>query len=137
MNRTPLADRLWAKVDKTETCWLWTGARTRLGYGQIGHGGQDGKVVVVHRVAYELLVGPIPEGLELDHLCHVRRCVNPAHLEPVTHLENMRRGHFATKTHCPRAHPYDSANTLVSNGRRYCKTCARMWAKKRRAKEPA
>lgn len=83
--------RFWARVDKTDTCWLWTGGGvTRHGYfyGRLTVGRRQ---VLAHRYAYELLVSPIPEGLELDHICRVTRCVNPTHVEPVTHAENMRR----------------------------------------------
>jgi hypothetical protein len=115
--------RFWAKVAKTEGCWLWTGAITkRTGYGAFGM--QLGNVnrwhnVLPHRFAYELLVGPVPEGLELDHLCFVRRCVRPEHLEPVTAAENHRRA-LARKTHCPKGHPYDT-----STDKRECITCKR------------
>ena len=104
---TPLADRLWRKVDKTGPgeCWIWTGSTDSRGYGQIQAGTWNNPVVRrTHIVAYELLVGLVPEGLELDHTCHSRlttchagpdcphrRCCNPAHLEPVTHAENVRR----------------------------------------------
>lgn len=82
--------RFWAKVDKTETCWLWTAAiRRRSGYGVFSH---QARTMLAHRFAYELLVGPIPDGLVIDHLCRVRHCVNPDHLEPVTQRENLRRG---------------------------------------------
>lgn len=84
----PLADRFWEKVDKTGDCWLWTGALVN-GYGVI-HSGT--KHTFAHRVAYEMLSHPIPAGLVIDHLCRTPRCVNPAHLEPVTHTENVRRG---------------------------------------------
>src|ERR1019366_4519713 len=69
-------------------CWLWTGGLNRGGYGQF----MTPPCTVAHRVAYELFVGPIPEGLQLDHLCRVRSCVNPQHLEPVSQQENIRRG---------------------------------------------
>lgn len=92
--------RFWSKVDKAGPlpkwapflgpCWLWTGHLDRYGYANFGLGKH--RMVKVHRFAYELLVGPIPEGLEIDHLCRVRHCVNPAHMEPVTHAENMARG---------------------------------------------
>ncbi len=85
-------ERFWAKVDRSGPggCWLWT-ASTREGYGYFGLGRRDEGMVDAHRFAYELLVGPIPAGLEIDHLCRVRRCVNPPHLEAVTSAENKRR----------------------------------------------
>ena len=85
-------ERFWAKVRKTDGCWLWTGSHNGLGYGTIR---SVGRKMYVHRYSYELLVGPIPAGLELDHLCRVPGCVNPDHLEPVTHAENLRRGRLA------------------------------------------
>jgi len=115
----PLADRLWARVERpSETdCWTWQGPKTN-GYGVIGLGGRGGATVRTHRVAYELLIGPIPDGLHLDHLCRNRACCNPAHLEPVPQSENNRRAGEA-KTHCPYGHP------LPPHGvkRRACKTC--------------
>lgn len=125
--RTPLADRFWPKVvrDPDTGCWEWTGATAR-GYGQIWSAGQR---VYAHRLAYELLVGPIPEGLELDHLCRNRPCVNPRHLEPVTHRVNTLRGvspsaKAATQTHCVHGHPFDEANTYrLSDGARRCRRC--------------
>lgn len=86
----PLRERFEAKYVVTPGgCWRWIGTRTPEGYGQIRVA--VGEVAYAHRVAYELLVGPIPEGLHIDHLCRVRACVNPAHLEPVTQAENNRR----------------------------------------------
>lgn len=93
-------------------CWEWTGQRTAAGYGQYRRN-------YTHRLSYEQHVGAIPEGLEIDHLCRNRACCNPDHLEPVTHAENMRRGSFGMRTHCPRGHAYDAA----SKGGRYCTTC--------------
>ena len=118
-------ERLWARIDKTDTCWLWTGTILQSGYGQIRW---NAKQYRVHRFVYELLVGPIPEGLTLDHLCRVRHCVNPAHLEPVTMRENLLRSSSfvainARKTHCPQGHPFDSENTLVYKGSRVCRAC--------------
>jgi hypothetical protein len=79
--------RFWAKVRKTDTCWLWTGTVGPGGYGRF----HSGKQVRVHRYAYRLLVGPIPRLRTLDHLCRVKLCVNPDHLEPVRRTENTRR----------------------------------------------
>jgi hypothetical protein len=115
-------------VTKTDTCWLWTGRRDIGGYGRLWVGDRD---VPAHRWSYERFVGPIPEGLQVDHLCRVRECVNPAHLEPVTQAENIRRGvgastRNATKTHCPRGHAYTPENTMRrKSGQRRCRICVR------------
>lgn len=85
MNDSRLPTRFWAKVDRTGDCWIWTAARHIKGYGQFWH---LGKMSQAHRVAYESLVGPIPNGMQLDHVCHMRCCVNPEHLHPVTSKEN-------------------------------------------------
>jgi hypothetical protein len=92
----PLEQRLWERVDKTGACWLWTGYVTRAGYGQIALGGRGGRKASVHRLAYELLVGPIPDGLVIDHMCHVTTCVNPDHLQVATcqmNNQNQRGAH--------------------------------------------
>jgi hypothetical protein len=117
-------------------CWLWTGSTTVLGYGQIGAGGRYGKPLMAHRVSYEMHIGPIPKGLELDHLCRVPCCVNPKHLSPVTHAENLRRGTCGgdtwgkmqrAKTHCARGHLFDAGNTITHGVRKYrkCRICMR------------
>ena len=122
-----LTDRFWAKVTKTPTCWLWTGAKSRGGYGAFNSG--NNKIIPAHRFAYELLVGPISQGLTLDHLCRTPACVNPAHLEPVTMQINTLRGispsaKAAAKTHCPQGHPYDLLNTYNQrDGGRVCRAC--------------
>lgn len=108
-------------------CWVWMGCKLPRGYGRFW---KDGGMRLAHRVAYELFTGPIPDGLQLDHLCRVPGCVNPAHLEAVTHAENVRRGdrtrYNADKTHCPQGHPYDEENTFIySDGRRECRICNR------------
>ncbi len=86
-----IEQRLWAKVEKTESCWLFRGGLINTGYGVIGLGGRQAGKILAHRLAYTLAKGPIPEGLELDHLCHTPACVNPDHLEAVTHSENLSR----------------------------------------------
>lgn len=128
-----LAERIWEYVQKTDTCWLWTGAVDKDGYGQTS---DRGKPLKAHRAMYELLVGPIPPSMTLDHVkargCTSPSCVNPAHLEPVNTRENVIRGigpatagaRNAAKMHCPKGHPYDAANTRVDRqGRRHCKAC--------------
>lgn len=87
-----ITERFWAKVEKTATCWVWTGA-TKYGYGVIGVGRRTEGTVQVHRLSYELHTGPIPEGLQIDHLCFNTACVNPDHLEAVTQQVNLEREH--------------------------------------------
>lgn len=127
--RDPI-DRFAEKIKKTEQdCWLWTGSGTVGGYPSFWSGE---RFVLAHRWSYEHFIGAIPDGLVLDHLCRVKRCVNPAHLDPVTQRENVMRSIGPTsinaaKTHCPRGHPYDEANTYVypRDGSRRCRTCIR------------
>lgn len=123
-------------------CWEWIGARDSRGYGNVKVGRRVRKA---HRVIYELVRGPVPSGLEPDHLCRVPWCVNPEHVEAVPHLENVRRGaakwvpgaRQRAKRRCPRGHPYTKANTYVqpSTGGRACRICAR--ERKRRAASAA
>lgn len=121
--------RFWGKVTKSagEGCWEWRAAMTSNGYGSFHNPGGS---AVAHRYAWERQNGPVPEGMELDHLCRNRSCVRPDHLEPVSHQENMRRaprhvfGGNRYKTHCPKGHPYDDANTYVPpKGGRVCRQC--------------
>lgn len=129
----PFEERFYAKVlcDIATHCWLWMGYRRKLGYGGIGRSRAGNGMALAHRVAYELEVGPIPYGLEVDHLCRNPPCVNPSHLEPVTSAENLRRAALATgirqgATHCPQGHPYDAENTVIAaNGWRQCRECNR------------
>lgn len=124
-----LPSHFWSKVDKTETCWLWTGTRTN-GYGRFGNSRsahRDGySTALAYRIAWEDINGPVPDGLELDHECNNTACVNPAHLAPVTHQENMRR-HFARRATCPNGHEI-SGNRVPhyeSEGGDRCLICRR------------
>lgn len=124
----PHPERFWAYVKKGPGCWEWQGSTWR-GYGQYT---LDGRKQKAHRIAWELTHGPIPEGLELDHVCRNHGCVrpDPEHLEPVTHRENMRRSpifpHHTFDTHCKRGHPFDEANTYRDKrGWRQCRACLR------------
>ena len=114
------------KVLIGDGCWEWMGYRTPKGYGGVAI---KNKTHRAHRVVYELLVGPIPVGLDLDHICRNRGCVRPDHLEPVTCKENLMRGltHAAlnaAKTHCPHGHLYDEKNTILKkSGTRLCREC--------------
>lgn len=123
--------RFWTKVRKTKACWLWLAGLDGHGYGKFTEGGRQR---AAHRLAYEALVGPIPAGMQLDHLCRTRRCVNPAHLEPVTNRENAARGDAGmaraaqqlAKTHCPAGHPFAGDNVQFRpDGRRRCRECRR------------
>lgn len=144
MTRTTkqVEERFWSCVEPEPNtgCWLWAGTANRRGYGRFT--GRDRRMQA-HRFAYELLIGPIPQGLELDHLCRVTCCVNPDHLEPVTHKVNVLRGlsptaDCAQRVSCPRGHPYDEQNThWRRGGRRACKRCKHLMtaAWRRRVRE--
>lgn len=128
--RRPLEDRIWERVDKhgPNGCWLWIGYIHETGYGLLTINEVPRRA---HRLVYELVVGPIPDGLHLDHLCRVPKCVNPGHLEPVTPRENVLRGIspaalHAKQTHCCRGHEFTPENTARNAaGRRSCRTCKR------------
>lgn len=132
------AERFWEKVDVRgpDECWPWLAAVNRYGYGKFQLRGHDRKA---HRVAYELVVGFIPDGLTIDHLCRERACCNPSHMEPVTNRENVLRGvgrsaENARKDRCKRGHPFDAANTSIRpSGSRRCKACTRDDAARYRA----
>ncbi len=136
---TALRDRLFSRlmIDPSG-CVLWTGAVNSGGYGTIW---SDGRNRLVHRVMYEMFAGPIPDGLQLDHLCRVRHCAAPAHLEPVTVRVNLFRGQTpaaanAAKAQCPRGHAYDLLNTYRNpQGRRECRACNRESSRRYRLKK--
>lgn len=125
-------DRFWAKVDTAGECWVWTAQIDANGYGIVSFGGKSNKA---HRVSWEMEHGPIPDGLTIDHLCRVRPCVKPAHMELVTSSENVLRGEGAfvrnsRKTHCIRGHEFTPENIyLARNGGRNCKECRRINAR--------
>jgi hypothetical protein len=145
----PPIERFMEHVVKTETCWLWTGSTTKAGYGRFNF---EGEAQLAHRVSHILFLGLIPDGLTVDHVaergCTHLNCVNPAHLEAVTLMENRARGHRtnaqASVTHCPQGHPYDEENTYRPpntpnpGGQRMCRKCMRVasakYSRNRRAR---
>lgn len=149
--RTP-QERFWARVDKHPDggCWMWTGGATDGNYGVChGLGAAAGGETYAYRIAYTWLVGPIPAGLQLDHLCHSRdkscqrrkecphrRCVRPDHLEPVTGKINSDRVHGSSVTHCGRGHPYDGP-ARKDGGWRRCRTCQNESSARHKARKRA
>lgn len=129
-------EKLEARIerDPNSGCWLWSGNIKKSGYGYVWLSAT--KRACAHRYVYELHRGPVPDGLQLDHLCRTRCCVNPNHLEPVTARENARRGetgnHLRSRTHCPQGHPYDDVNTRYTMvGSRMCRECVRIQGRQR------
>lgn len=138
---TPVIQRLmYRTAELPNGCWEWRGTVNTKGYGNIRLD-QDGPIEAVHRVSYQHFVGPIPVHLEIDHLCFHRACVNPEHLEAVTHLENVRRGRTNQnhgKTHCIHGHEFSAENTSVDTlGKRVCKACARERSRQYRDRKSA
>ena len=125
-------ERFWSKVRKGDLCWAWMAGKVK-GYGTFWDGTRTARA---HRFAYELLVGPIPDGLDIDHLCRNRGCVNPDHMEVVTNRQNVLRGigptaENAVKTHCAHGHPFSPENTHIRpSGRRTCRACHRAHLKR-------
>lgn len=136
--------QFWTRVIKPAigephiACWKWQGYHNADGYSVYTY---KGETVRVHRLAYELAIGPIPDGLVIDHLCRHRWCVNPHHLEAVTNRENLLRGDCiaaanAAKTHCPGGHEYTEANTYRRpDGRRVCRQCQRETCRRYKAQK--
>lgn len=127
-----LTERFWSKVNKTNSCWEWIAGIGKDGYGRFR---LNERINLAHRLSYEHFKGKIPKGLDLDHLCRNRKCINPEHLEAVTRKINIRRGLTGQhnnhanklKTHCLRGHEYDEENTYIySDGRRQCRKCVRI-----------
>lgn len=143
-NNLNVKDKILARSipEPNSGCWLWLGVigkhKVSGGYGLINH---RGKKVRAHRLSYEVFVGKIPSGTELDHLCRMKCCVNPEHLEPVPHLENMRRWnkYRVKKTHCINGHEFSAENTqLRPDGRgRVCRICANARAHAQRVRAKA
>jgi hypothetical protein len=128
-------------IQAADGCWLWTGALSNTGYGRLARGTRPNqRRWSAHRYLYELLVGPVPDGLDLDHLCRVRHCVNPAHLEPVTRQENLLRGNTvnarrAAQTCCVNGHEFTPENTYRQpDGTRTCRACRREGMRRYHAK---
>lgn len=118
----------WEGVDLANECLVWLGRLDRDGYAMYGRRN-------AHRYAYEQIIGPIAEKMQIDHLCRVRHCVNPEHMEQVTGKENTLRGNTITArnkavTHCPAGHEYDAANTHISRGKRNCRLCGNAAARR-------
>jgi hypothetical protein len=136
-------ERFWERVDRSagpQQCWPWTGSRNWLGYGRAKVRGRHSNA---HRIAYLLAGRPIPAGFQVDHLCRVRACCNPQHLEAVPARENVLRGEApsaqnASKTHCSRGHSFEGSNLVVtkSKNQRYreCRTCQRERVRRYRAR---
>lgn len=150
----PFEERFWSKVDLNGPggCWIWLASKAGGGYGKIKEPAPSKRWVLAHRVTYEWFVGPIAKGLDIDHLCRVPECCNPAHLEAVTHQENILRGNTfaaanASATHCPQGHPYSPENTYMydcgTHVQRLCMECRRQrcrqyyWRRKGRERDVA
>lgn len=128
--RIPLEERLWGKVELHDDCWIWTGAKTKSGYGNIGTSYKPHSNLCAHRAGYELLLEEVDPSLDLDHLCRNAACCNPFHLEPVPHCINVSRGKNGTifrTGRCRKGHIMvgDNIRRVVVNGKpkNRCRTC--------------
>lgn len=126
-NASEWPPRFRSKVEFGAGCWLWQAGTNKLGYGRYGRGGRTAGVAFAHRAAWEFTYGPVPEGVELDHLCRTPGCVRPDHLEPVAHGENVRRGRASNTSGWCRSgrHPWVAGNLVLENGGsvRRCRPC--------------
>lgn len=130
----------WSKKSEGSECLLWTGSVDRCGYGKFMSADMRGETLV-HRAAYKIWCGAIPDGLEIDHKCRVRNCINPSHLRAVTHAKNVSFADYKTthrnsvKTHCKRGHEFDRSNTIIefsaSGAARKCRECRKIARNKR------
>lgn len=127
--------RFWSKVEKSDGCWMWTAATGGGGYGRFKI---DGRLHTAHRVAYELAIGDIPEGMQVDHLCNEPACVRPSHLRVCTPVENLMAEHSMTvpranslKSHCPQGHPYSGGNLRTTQAGRRCRACEQSYNRTR------
>lgn len=128
MTRMSLEARFLSRVKQGNDCWIWNGSKVKAGY---GHLKVNGRIAMAHRVSYELFVAPIPEGYVVHHLCRNTSCVRPEHLRAVTQQQNVHAAinSRATRTHCPKGHPYDAENTYwrPDGQGRGCRTCRSAW----------
>lgn len=134
-------ERVWSAIDSSvDGCWVWSRGTNNRGYGVIWF---DGRKQLAHRVIYTMVVGPIPDGMVIDHLCRNTRCVRPDHLEAVTQLVNIARGYSppnlnSRKTHCPAGHAYTESNTRYNkHGYRECRECKRRRNREAKARRKA
>jgi len=138
LKRIPVSVLLDKYSEPQGACVVWTGKKDSHGYGRVWDSSQQ-RLVQAHRAAYEQSVGPVPAGMQLDHLCNVRSCVLVAHLEPVTPFENSARARARTseynpRTHCHNGHAYDDENTYLVGNYRRCRACNRAAQARRQAK---